>query len=93
MIIDEIMHIDGCETTKSRAVAVLRTQAGLRVYFAKGVLSRPQQIKLAADLLKTMPRNAVRDALMARLRISRGIAYELINRALKAPRAQQISLL
>jgi hypothetical protein len=89
-IIAEINRIDGCGVTKSRVVAVLRSQVGKRVYFAKGVLTLPQQIALAADLLKSMPRNAARDSLMIRLRVSRAVAYELIRRALNAPQQEAL---
>jgi hypothetical protein len=80
-IIAEINRIDGCGVTKSRVVAVLRSQVGKRVYFAKGVLTLPQQIA---------PRNAARDALMIRLRVSRAVAYELIRRALNAPQQEAL---
>ena len=92
-IIDEIMRIDGCDSTKRRAIAVLRSQAGRRVYFAKGVLTRPQQVAMAAGLMKTMRRNEVRAALMVRLGVSRDVAYDLIRRALNLPRPIQRELL
>ena len=86
LIVAEIMRIDGCEKTKLRAIAVLRSQAGRRVYLAKSILTRPMHVKLASDLLKEMDRNEVRDALMSRLRVSRDVAYALIRQALNVPR-------
>lgn len=94
ILIDEISRINGCDVTKQRAIAVLRSQAGRRIYFAKSVLTTPQQVAMAASMLAAgMPRNAIRDALMARLRVSRDVAYELIRKALRAPRMQQQRLL
>ena len=92
-IIDEIMRIDGCETTKRRAVAVLRSQVGRRVYFAKCVLIEREQIALARSMLKSMRRPEVRDALIVRLRVSRDQAYRIINKALNMPRHEQIELI
>lgn len=89
LMIAEIERIDGCAVTKQRAVAVLCSQAGRRIYFAKGVLTLPQQVVLAVKLLGDgMPRNAVRDALMGRLHVSRDVAYELIRKALSARQKQ-----
>lgn len=92
-LINEIMHIDGCEVTKRRAVAVLRTQVGRRVYFAKCVLVEREHVAMARTLLDSMRRSEVRDALIARLRVSRDQAYRIINKALNMPRMEQASLL
>lgn len=88
ILVAEIMRIDGCEVTKRRAVAVLRTQAGRRVYFAKSVLIERDQIAMARTLLDSMRRNEVRDALILRLRVSRDQAYRIINKALNMPRME-----
>ena len=94
MIIDEINRIDGCDVTKLRVIAVLRSQVGRRIYFAKGVLSTPQQVAMAVSMLAAgMPRNAIRDALMTRLRVSRDVAYDLIRKALAARGQRQKALL
>lgn len=92
-LVAEIMRIDGCEVTKRRAVAVLQSQAGRRVYFAKSVLIEREQIAMARTLLDSMRRNEVRDALIQRLRVSRDQAYRIINKALRMPRMEQASLL
>lgn len=92
LIVSEIMRIDGCEITKRRAVAVLRTQVGRRVYFAKRALSLPQKIQLADDLMRKMPRSEVAAALVDRLHISRSLAYQLMQKALDLRIVEQRNL-
>src|SRR5690606_30656642 len=66
-IFREIERIEGCERTKSRCLAVLKTMLGRRVYFARKRLERDEQVRAAVALLQAgRDRTEAHKAIMAR---------------------------
>lgn len=81
---------------QSRVLAVIRSFAGQRVYFARAALVRPEQVRLARSMLGCgMVRAEIMRALVERLQVSEATAYRIINQALdeSRPMMQQLDLL
>ena len=79
----EIGRIKGCEATKAKFVALLKAQAGRRIYFSHKCLTRPEQVAMALRLLnqgEAAP--VVRDRLVATFGLSVRHAYTTIEQAL-----------
>lgn len=86
IILHEVERMPGCETTKLRFKAMLKTLAGQRVYFAKSELIRPDHLAMARAMNKSgMARCEIAAALEARLGVSNSTAYRIISKALHKP--------
>lgn len=84
-LIREIQCLEGCERTKSRVIAMLRSYAGHSIYIAKSGFIRSAWIRSARRMLDAgYDRSEVRDALIERYGVCRTTAYRLINAALQS---------
>lgn len=82
-LIREIQRLEGCERTKSRVIAMLRSYAGHSIYIAKSSVIRSAWIRSARRMLDDgYERSEVREALIERYGVCRTTAYRLINAAL-----------
>lgn len=78
----EVQRIQGCEATKAEFVRLLKGQAGKTIHFTHRVLTRPDQMARARQLLANNPVPVARDRLCAQYGISIMTAYRWIQQAL-----------
>jgi len=79
----EIQRIDGCQRTKDAVLTLIKAQAGKVIRFTYRVLTRPDHVQRARQLLDAgncTP--TVRDALVVAYGCSTRHAYHLIQEAL-----------
>ena len=82
---------DPCPHT--HVLALLRSFAGHRLYLSKGVLVRPEQVRVALLMLKSgMSRPEVARALQERLGVSEKTAYRIISRSISRRPPEQADL-
>lgn len=90
----EVQRIDGCEATKAQVLRLLKAQAGKVIRFSHRILTRPDQVRWARQLLDAgEPTPVVRDRLRARYGCCSVTAYTLIQKAIDqrgAERAQEL---
>lgn len=80
---------------QAKVLALLRSQAGQRIYFAHSALVRPERVRLARAMLQAgMARPDIMRALVERLRVSEATAYRLITEALdeSRPHMRQVDM-
>lgn len=79
----EVQRIDGCEATKAQVLRLIKAQAGRVIRFTHRVLTRPDQVQRARQLMDAGNCTAtVRDALVCAYGCSTRHAYNLIQEAL-----------
>lgn len=94
-LLHEVRALGIPEPYQSRLMALLGTFWGQKIYFARSVLVRPEQVRLARTMLHAgMPRAEIKRALIERLQVSEATAYRLIAQALEAnqPSMQQVDM-
>lgn len=83
LLILQIQRIDGCERTKAAALEVFKRQEGKVIRFTHRLLTRPEQVRRAKQLLDAgHTRAEARDRLVGIYGCSRRHAYNLIREAL-----------
>ncbi len=94
LLLNEIKAIEGCERTKRKIMAILHTQLGRRIYFAKGGPTKERQVSEALKLLNAgHDRTEARQAIEARFGLGRTAATEVVNAAIEARRPVQQEVL
>lgn len=90
----EIQRIEGCEATKAQVLKLVKTLAGRVIRFTHKVLTRPDQVQRARELLEAGNlTSTVRDRLCAAYGCCPRTAYNLIQAALNQRGAEHTQAL